>query len=1620
MSSYSVVRRSNCGIIFDATLLRRGELDMRKITPLILIAIFCVSLMIPMAAIPMENEILVTTPEEESLPAAEGATGHELRIPIFHDETVENSTPNGNRDGDEFQGGLFVGLESNEDILARTFLKFDMRSYPANLGFQSAYLFVHLNAEYLAWDDQDVPIGAYYCANDSWTDDTITWNNQPSFSATPTDVIDSPASPDMFDPQGWYAWDITPDVTTALAGDRILTEVLKITDEVTPSSCWKYFTEYEYNVLNSSYIAIEYNEPVLANMAVNGISETPDTYYLESPGVLSWDILGDGPDESQSDYNLMIYDQPGATGSLIYADNPFHTYSVSGPASWNSRPFGTDQEMRFQFKYGDDLLYDSGVIDRIGWGVDLTSGSIGFENISIYMVAVDDRTDLTSDFEANYDGNIPTPVFYRDSYTAEISSSWIYFDIDNFFYLSERSSLLVELRWMGKSTPNPNSRYTSGLNGSVAYSYGAGATLDDTADYTYDRMHAMYFRFVSDVVADEGSGINSYPWGTTSHGGAFQYKYNRSLLSDPGIIDRLYFSVDSFNGLTTLGNLSIWLCETPVEGALSTTFADNYGGATPILVLEADEYTPRNLGNTLEFDVDDLFYYTWEHDLLIEIRYWGRTGDNIWSFRELTGGGGYRAVNSLNHTATTAGATDDITNDLDIAYLRDSPITLPDTLNEGEYYYARISSCDSMGIWSGWSELCFKYDSVPTFTGDKIRVAIYDESNSTVPVWTTGAHAGGVHNNASGMKDVLRSYGYDVDLVTTSDIENHILTTANFDVFVMVDNLPRESVVDYIREYWLGGGGILALDGSGQYLSLIGAIPVEAEGTDGWGDWVYYTNDHNISTIHPVTRGYTLHEIIDSDDGYNFLSWNETALSESASAPDITILARSLIDPNWITALALEPHNLTRGGKAVTIGTDLAHLDEVPLYQMFADAVAWLAPKPKARIAYDLSHQPYYCVDTWDGSLTNYSSQSRHELLRNELVSKGYTFDKFYPSASGNITLERLSPYDLLIILAPNFNYTYQEVMALKTWIEDGGSLMIHGEWNGFEVASGNVNEVLDGLEADISLYIGPEYGTSTIVEFYDHPTIEDVKEIMHSGGSYVNVTGNAVPLTHLGNDMTSAVQDMGSGRIYVSGDINTFSNFLDDSNNTRYAVNMFNWLTSSEAKVLAYVDNSPLGIEPNWNIYRGPVAEALNMLGIEFYMSTNRTYFEDLLNLGSWDLVVIDTPVYSLSAGTYTEILEYMESGGRLAISSPNTGSTHELWDYLGIAGSEDILNPPTHYVWDSLHPIFESPIDFSASSFTSSFTPFPFTPTAANLSLHQNATGLAGTVPANGSINVGIAESVNGRAIVNGLLLTVYEDDADLSGYEDGFEIWLNEIVYMLRPGINSPADILFEIGTTGNEFTWTPTSSIPWLYSIEIDTIETDSGYWNGSSFAFNVDSYPEGDHSFRLTVWDERGGISTDEVIVTAAVDLTDPILSSPLDVVYNVGEGGNTINWTATDAHPDNYIILVNGTAPIGYPAEWNTTNIVISVDGLSVGIFNFTIVVFDSYGNSATDTVFVTVLASTTTTTTTTTGTTTDTGTTTPPPVDNTLIIIIVVIIAGVVAIIIIIVIMKKKGGGGS
>ncbi len=246
---------------------------------------------------------------------------------------------------------------------------------------------------------------------------------------------------------------------------------------------------------------------------------------------------------------------------------------------------------------------------------------------------------------------------------------------------------------------------------------------------------------------------------------------------------------------------------------------------------------------------------------------------------------------------------------------------------------------------------------------------------------------------------------------------------------------------------------------------------------------------------------------------------------------------------------------------------------------------------------------------------------------------------------------------------------------------------------------------------------------------------------------------------------------------------------------------------------------------------------------------------------------------------------------------------------------------------------------------------------------------------------------------------------------------------------PTLNEPDDIVYESGTTGHTISWTPDDLNPDSYKIWKDETEYLEGAWNSSSetIVIDIDGLAVRDYNFTIKVWDTSGLWAVDEVNVSVE-DTTAPQIEGPNDLSYTVGETDNEITWDCSDAHPSSYTVYQNGT--VNKTASWDGSDIVLDIDGLAVGVYNFTLYLEDDYGQSATDTVIVTVEEESTTTTTTTTDTTTDTttettsetttetdtsSTSTPPPDDGgTMLIMLAAGIGGAVVVIIVLVYFMK------
>jgi len=656
---------------------------------------------------------------ETGAPASIGSE-ESLIVQIYEEETVISNYSDTNYHGNVYKGGLFIGFYPVEGF-ARAWLKYDLSAIPKEIGILNAELVLYCNDDYF---DTDFPIGVYYSDNDTWSEITITWETQPSFNFVPIDIISSPASPDMFVDSDWYAWDVTGALTRALSDDKMLTLLMKLVDEIGPTVTWKYFVEDEFDAFYASYISIEYFTPETASLTVDGQSTAPLIDYIQdSTPDLGWTMADSGTGEFQRDYALEVNSNEYFNGTPLWSEN--HTTMVTiydSSGSSNLCPFGTAYEFRYQMKYGESLISESGVVDRLHFETIDETGTIVFENLVVLLVCTPTAGDLTTDFQANYGGAEPTVVLNRSSLNAAIKDYHFSIDVENTFYLNARQHLIIELRFTNNTGTLALTPITNGVGGSVAYTYGIGAYTSTSAGTIDNRANSLTVELTSDEAHSvAGTILNNYPFNTDNgNPGMIQLKYNKTLIDETGIIDRIFFPGGQLSGDVVYEGFEVRLVESPRLGTLNhTNFAENYGGVAPTIVLDEDLYQIRNLGGVLVIDVNNAFYYRGEHDLLVELKWANKISGSCTVYRTVNTGA-YRAYNVTS--GVTQNNNDNVAYDMVLDFVHsENPIEYAGTplLNATTYYW-RVKTCDSTGIWSDWTSSSFKYEkltSTPAFEG---------------------------------------------------------------------------------------------------------------------------------------------------------------------------------------------------------------------------------------------------------------------------------------------------------------------------------------------------------------------------------------------------------------------------------------------------------------------------------------------------------------------------------------------------------------------------------------------------------------------------------------------------------------------------------------------------------------------------------------------------------------------------------------------------------------------------------------------------------------------------------------------------------------------------------------
>ncbi|MFW9976340.1 MAG: ABC transporter substrate-binding protein [Candidatus Thorarchaeota archaeon] len=248
-----------------------------------------------------------------------------------------------------------------------------------------------------------------------------------------------------------------------------------------------------------------------------------------------------------------------------------------------------------------------------------------------------------------------------------------------------------------------------------------------------------------------------------------------------------------------------------------------------------------------------------------------------------------------------------------------------------------------------------------------------------------------------------------------------------------------------------------------------------------------------------------------------------------------------------------------------------------------------------------------------------------------------------------------------------------------------------------------------------------------------------------------------------------------------------------------------------------------------------------------------------------------------------------------------------------------------------------------------------------------------------------------------------------SDSYGFEDydisdaSFTAGSESIVDNLNPVIIGEEYHSISIDSTGNTFEWLAFDLNPLSFEIWYQGGLINSSEWDSGFFEINCDESENGIYNYTLKVVDERENENSMTTFVIAGV--ASPTIDHPDDITYLVGATDNVIVWTPYDTNPATYSIECNGTEIRS--DIWILGSITVSVDGLSVGAYNYTLTVTDDDELTASDTVIVKVVAELTDPT--------DTSTTTSFEPPELLSLIITIAAMGVIVVFVILIIRSRR-----
>ena len=176
---------------------------------------------------------------------------------------------------------------------------------------------------------------------------------------------------------------------------------------------------------------------------------------------------------------------------------------------------------------------------------------------------------------------------------------------------------------------------------------------------------------------------------------------------------------------------------------------------------------------------------------------------------------------------------------------------------------------------------------------------------------------------------------------------------------------------------------------------------------------------------------------------------------------------------------------------------------------------------------------------------------------------------------------------------------------------------------------------------------------------------------------------------------------------------------------------------------------------------------------------------------------------------------------------------------------------------------------------------------------------------------------------------------------------------------PVITSPGNQTFLFETENITITWVVEDEYPDEIHMKVDGDIVEYFDWiNTTEYTYNFTGYDIGVYDLVLVVIDQNDNIAEDQINLTI-YEAVVPVIVGPESAEYYFTETGNTVQWNVTDEYPHMYTVYCGSEKVESGDINPDEPFVVISIDGLSIGTYEYMLSANDTSGNTATHNVTV-------------------------------------------------------------